>query len=112
MFSVGEKQMGCLRGKILFGLIAYFGGFATAIYYLAPVSQDAGGGKQKQLVQWKWPAKMSLNTEKSKEEAGQFKQRVCSAVAFAEEQAGRIVELYKAQAAAAKEKQGLRASTE
>ena len=93
--------MSWLRGKILFGLIAYFGGFATAIYYLAPVSQDAAGKKQRQSAMWNASEKTGLNSEKCKEMAGQLGQKMRSAVAFAEEQAKRIAELYKAHTAQA-----------
>ena len=34
-----------MRSKLLMALIIYFGGFATAIYYLAPASDRAEGGQ-------------------------------------------------------------------
>lgn len=95
--------MGGLRGKFLFGLIAYFGGFATAIYYLAPAAANAADGKQKQSIQWKQPAKTTANMEKYKAEAEQFKERMNTVIAFAEEKAQQVVEMYKAHAAAAEQ---------
>jgi hypothetical protein len=95
-----------LRGKFLFMLIAYFGGFATAIYYLAPATANAASGKQKQSIQWRQPAKTeanSANTEKYGIEAEQFKEKMNTVIAFAEEKAKRIVEMYKAHAAAAEQ---------
>jgi hypothetical protein len=97
---------------MLFGLIAYFGGFATAIYYLAPATANAAGGKQSQSIQWKQPAKTAANTEKCGTEAEQFKEKMRSAVAFAEEQAKRIVEMYKAHAAAAEQNKNLQAAAD
>jgi hypothetical protein len=101
-----------LRGKMLFGLIAYFGGFATAIYYLAPATANAASGKQKQSIQWKQPAKTAANTEKYKAEAEQFKEKMRSAVAFAEEKARQVVELYKARTAAAEQNKNLQAAAD
>ncbi len=37
------------RGKILFTLVAYFAGFATAIYFLAPVDAEAMEIKEETL---------------------------------------------------------------
>lgn len=95
--------MGRLRSWILFGLIAYFGGFATAIYYLAPVSQEAGGRREKQTVR-SGTTKSSKNTqmdrEQFKEAAGQFGQRMREVVSLAEEKVQQAVALYRAQAAA------------
>jgi hypothetical protein len=88
---------------LLFGLIAYFGGFATAIYYLAPVSQDAKGGTERKTVQkstWKESGNTEMNREKFKEAAGQFGQRMRDVVSLAEEKVQQAVALYKAQAAA------------
>ena len=105
-----------LRGKFLFGLIAYFGGFATAIYYLAPAAANAADGKQKQSIQWKQPAKQSakqsVNTEKYKAEAEQFKERMNTVIAFAEEKAQQVVEMYKAHAAAAEQNKNLQAAAD
>ena len=102
----GGKTMGRLRSWILFGLIAYFGGFATAIYYLAPVSQDTNGRRERQTVQsgtWKDADKMQFDREKFQEAAGQFGQRMREVVSLAEEKVQQAVALYKAQTAAAKE---------
>jgi hypothetical protein len=88
---------------MLFGLIAYFGGFATAIYYLAPAEANAATGKQNQSIQRKQPARTAANTEKYKAEAEQFKERMNTVIAFAEEKAKQAVELYKAHAAAAEQ---------
>lgn len=94
--------MGRLRGMLLFGLIAYFGGFATAIYYLAPVSQDAAktGRKTVQKSTWKDSGNTEMNKEKFQEMAGQFGQRMRDYVALAEEKVQQAVAVYKAQAAA------------
>ncbi|MBM4103679.1 MAG: hypothetical protein FJ263_06440 [Planctomycetes bacterium] len=105
-----------LRGKMLFGLIAYFGGFATAIYYLSPAAANAASGKQSQSIQRKQPAgqaaKQSVNTEKYKAEAQQFKERINTVIAFAEEKAQQAVELYKAHAAAAEQNKNLQAAAD
>jgi hypothetical protein len=87
----------------LFGLIAYFGGFATAIYYLAPVSKDAADRKERKIVQkstWKESGNTEMNREKFQEVAGQFGQRMRDVVSLAEEKMQQAVALYKAQAAA------------
>lgn len=95
--------MGRLRGWILFGLIAYFGGFATAIYYLAPVSQESDGRRARQTVQsgtWKDTDKIQFDREKFQEAAGQFGQRMRDVVSLAEEKVQQAVAMYKAQTAA------------
>ena len=95
--------MGRLRSTVLFGLIAYFGGFATAIYYLAPVSQDAKDRTERKTVQkstWKNSANTEMNKEKFQEMAGDFGQRMRGYVALAEEKVQQAVAMYKAQAAA------------
>jgi hypothetical protein len=98
----GGKSMGRLRSTFLFGLIAYFGGFATAIYYLAPVSADAAktGRKTVQTSIWKDSGSTEMNKEKFQEAAGQFGQRMREVVSLAEEKVQQAVALYKAQAAA------------
>jgi hypothetical protein len=99
----GGKTMGRLRSMMLFGLIAYFGGFATAIYYLAPVSQDAADRTERKTVQkstWKESGKTQMDREKLQEMAGQFGQRMREVVSLAEEKVQQAVALYKAQAAA------------
>jgi len=95
--------MGRLRSWILFGLIAYFGGFATAIYYLAPVSQETDGRRERQTV--KSGAKMELdgkklNRQDLQEIAGQVGQRMREVVSLAEEKVQQAVATYKVQAAA------------
>jgi hypothetical protein len=97
---------------MLFGLIAYFGGFATAIYYLAPAAANAATAKQKQSIQWNRPARTAANTEKCGTEAEQFKEKMRSAVAFAEEKARQVVEMYKAHAAAAEQNKNLQAAAD
>jgi hypothetical protein len=94
--------MGRLRSMLLFGLIAYFGGFATAIYYLAPVSKDAAktGRKTVQASTWKDSANTEMNKEKFQEMAGEFGQRMRDYVALAEEKVQQAVAVYKVQAAA------------
>ena len=85
----------------LFGLIAYFGGFATAIYYLAPVSDAAKTGKKTvQASTWKSSVNTEMNREKFQEMAGDFGQRMRDYVALAEEKVQQAVALYKAQTAA------------
>ena len=100
--------MGRLRSWILFGLIAYFGGFATAIYYLAPVSKDAAGRREKQTVQSgtkNVSGKIQIDKEKFQEAAGQFGQRMREVVSLAEEKVQQAVALYKAQNAAKEDKE-------
>jgi hypothetical protein len=110
--------MGGLRSKMLFGLIAYFGGFATAIYYLAPAEAGAATSKQSQSMQRKQPAKQSANrsananTEKNKMDVEQIKERMSTVIAFAEEKARQVVELYKAHAAAAEQDKDLQAAAD
>jgi hypothetical protein len=99
----GGKSMGRLRSTMLFGLIAYFGGFATAIYYLAPASKDAAdktGRKTVQTSTWKESGKTQMDREKLQEMAGQFGQRMREVVSLAEEKVQQAVALYKAQTAA------------
>lgn len=103
---MGVITMGRLRGWILFGLIAYFGGFATAIYYLAPVSQEPDGRRERQTVQsgtWKNLETAQIDREKIQEIAGQFGQRMREVVSLAEEKVQQAVSLYRAQTAAAKQ---------
>jgi hypothetical protein len=91
---------------MLFGLIAYFGGFATAIYYLAPVSQDAKGRTDRKTVlksTWKESGNTEINREKFQQAAGQFGQRMRDAVSLAEEKVQQAVAMYKSQAAAKQE---------
>lgn len=94
--------MGRLRSWILFGLVAYFGGFATAIYYLAPVSKDAAGGRERQIVGSgiQNGFGVQMDREKFQEMAGQFGQRMREVVTLAEEKVQQAVALYKAQTAA------------
>lgn len=93
--------MGRLRSMLLFGLIAYFGGFATAIYYLAPVKDAAKTGRKTvQTGTWKDSVNTEMNREKIQEVAGQVGQRMRDAVALAEEKVQQAVALYKAQTAA------------
>jgi hypothetical protein len=91
--------MGRWRSKLLFGLILYFGGFATAIYYLSPVSQDAENRAERRLS-LKWPGQ-AVDTEKCKAAAGKFQDKMENVIAFAEEQAKRAAELYRSQLAKA-----------
>ncbi|HML75566.1 MAG TPA: hypothetical protein PKB02_13840 [Anaerohalosphaeraceae bacterium] len=104
--------MGRWRSRILFGLIVYFGGFATAIYYLAPVSQDAADRTARQKFSLNWPGKADISSEKCKAVAGQFGDKMRNAVTFAEEQAKRVAELYKTTQACADETSGTRAAAD
>jgi hypothetical protein len=103
--------MGHWRSKFLFGLIVYFGGFATAIYYLSPVSQDADKRTERH-ISLKWPGKAELNADSCKTAAGQLQEKLQNVVALAEEQAKRVAGLYLAQTSKADETSGSNAATE
>lgn len=103
--------MGYWRSKFLFGLILYFGGFATAIYYLSPVSQDAAKRTDRHLS-LKWPGKTGPSADACKTAAGQMQEKMQTVVAFAEEQAKRVAGLYLAQTSKADETRGGNAATE
>lgn len=104
--------MGRWRSRILFGLIVYFGGFATAIYYLAPVSPDAADRTARQKFSLNWPGKTDINAEKCKAVAGQVGDKMRNVVTFAEEQAKRVAQLYKATQACENETSGTRAAAD
>lgn len=104
--------MGRWRSRILCGLIVYCGGFATAIYYLAPVSQDAADRPPRQAVSLSWPGKAALNSQACKAIAGQVGDKMRNVVTFAEEQAKRVAELYKTTQACADETSGTRAAAD
>jgi hypothetical protein len=103
--------MGRWQSKFLFGLIVYFGGFATAIYYLSPVSQDAAKRTERHSS-LNWPGKTNLNADSCRTAAGQLQEKMQTVVAFAEEQAKRVAGLYLAQTAGADETRGGNAATE
>jgi hypothetical protein len=103
--------MGHWRSKFLFGLIMYFGGFATAIYYLSPVSQDAAKRAERH-ISLNWPGKADLNAKTCKMAAGQLQEKMQNVVAFAEEQAKRVAELYHAQTNRADETCGVKTAAE
>lgn len=103
--------MGRWRSKFLFGLIAYFGGFATAIYYLSPVSQDAANRSERHMS-LKWPGKTDLNAQTYKAAAGQLQEKMQNAVAFAEEQARRFAAIYRAETSKADKTSGVKTATE
>lgn len=100
--------MGRWQSKFLFGLIAYFGGFATAIYYLSPVSQDAAKRTERH-ISLNWPGK--VDTDRREMSAG-LQEKMQNVVAFAEEQAKRVAELYRSQLAQADNTGGVKTATE
>ncbi len=86
--------MGRWRSWILFGLIAYFGGFSTAIYYLAPVSKDSTQAVSKQTG-WMSRTTADKTDGDGQASAGQFNERMRTCVAFAEEQCAKAVSTAK-----------------
>ena len=80
------------RSKFLMTLIIYFGGFATAIYYLAPASdREEGGRVTASSFDWQGSAKDVKSSEFARVAGASMKKFV----GFAEEQAVKASELIK-----------------
>lgn len=85
-----------MRSKFLIALIIYFGGFATAIYYLAPASDRAEGG-QVAASSFDWQGKaQDVKSSEFVKVAGTSMKKF---VGFAEEQAVKAGEKIKAKLA-------------
>ena len=85
------------RSRILFALIVYFAGFATAIYALAPVA-DANVKSDSRARQ----VKVSKNTDsgsKSEKFASAFNTQMRKCISIAEEKGAKVGELIKAKLA-------------
>ena len=84
------------RSRILLALIIYFGGFATAIYYLAPASDQAGGSKiAKSGFDWGEKTAEVKSSEFGKVAGAGMKKFI----GFAEEKAVELGEIIKAKLA-------------
>ena len=92
MFSKGEnRKMGRIQSKLLFALVLYGAGFATAMYLVAPVEESETGQKQAASM-----TTQSLSRQQIREHllAASCKLRLGmnKLVSFAEEQSGRVAE--------------------
>ena len=84
------------RSRVLVALIIYFGGFATAIYYLAPASDRANGSKiTKSGFDWEGKTAEVKSSEFGKVAGAGMKKFV----GFAEEKAVQLGEIIKAKLA-------------
>lgn len=79
------------RSKFLMALIIYFGGFATAIYYLAPASDREGGRVAASSFDWQGKAEDVKSSEFAKVAGASMKKFV----SFAGEQAVKASEIIK-----------------
>jgi hypothetical protein len=84
------------RTKLIVGLIIYFGGFATAIYYLAPESERAEGGKIVKSGFNRGGSTAQVKSSEMKKVAGAGVKKF---VGFAEEKAVELGELIRAKLA-------------
>ena len=85
------------RGKMLFTLVVYFAGFATAIYFIAPVDAEAMEVKEESFgVDY---SEMRLDTEEFAEKASVGLHKF---VSFAEGKASEVKRLVKAKLAEGK----------
>ncbi len=82
------------RGKVLFTLVVYFAGFATAIYVLAPVDAEAMEVKEESLGANY--SEMRLDSEEFAEKASVGLHKF---VSFAEGKASEVKRLVKAKLA-------------
>ena len=85
------------RGKLIMALIIYFAGFATAIYFLAPVTETGGE-----------PAKVTRSRESNSETqqfAIAFNGKLKQALSFAEEKAVEIGQVIKTELAERQQEQ-------
>lgn len=80
--------MGGWRSKLLFLLIVYFAGFATAIYCLAPGGDEVGQGERQQCG-------FGYSALKSDEFAGSFNVRMRQFMDIAKQATGKAGELLK-----------------
>ena len=83
------------RGKALMGLILYFAGFASAVYFITPSASEAGTVKYK-ISQ----AVGNFDSEKSKEALTSIRTKVTEFVHFAEDKASKVGTLIEAKRAA------------
>jgi hypothetical protein len=79
------------RGKLITALVIYFAGFATAIYFLAPVTETAD--KAKQVT-----SSRESNSE-TQQFAMAFNGKMKQALSFAEEKAVEIGQVIKTELA-------------
>jgi len=89
--------MGRLRTRLLFGLIAYCGGFITAIYALAPATEKNETNASGSKVVRRFGGDAGPACSDSGQNAALWKDRIQNVVCIAEEQARRAAELLKAQ---------------
>lgn len=79
------------RGKLIMALIIYFAGFATAIYFLAPVTETDGKAGQ--------VTKSSERNSETHQFAIAFNGKMKQALSFAEEKAVEIGQAIKTELA-------------
>ena len=85
------------RGKLITALVIYFAGFATAIYFLAPVTE--AGGKAEQVTRSR-----ESNSE-TQQFAIAFNGKMKQALSFAEEKAVEIGQTIKTELAKRQQEQ-------
>lgn len=90
------------RSRVLVYLIVYFGGFATAIYYLAPASDRADGGISRSGFNFGQKAAEVKSSEVGKVAGAGMKKFV----GFAEEKAKQLGEVIKQKLAEQKQNSG------
>ena len=86
--------MGRWRGKILFALILYAAGFATAIYMLAPADLQAAGG-QNGRAGWSRDGTTEQAGVETPAWAASVRVGMSKAMSFAEEQTLRLADTIK-----------------
>ncbi|MHC5061446.1 MAG: hypothetical protein ACYTFK_10240 [Planctomycetota bacterium] len=87
------------RSRILFALIIYFAGFATAIYALAPVADANVKSDLRARTGHHKVSKHADSGSKSEKFASAFNTQMRKCISIAEEQGARLGELIKAKLA-------------
>jgi len=98
--------MGRFRTRLLFGLIAYCGGFITAIYALAPATEKNETNAVRSKVVRRFGGDAGPACSDSGQNAALWKDRIQNVVSIAEEQARRAVVLINAQLARMRQDSG------
>ncbi len=98
--------MGRWRTRLLFGLIAYCGGFATAIYALAPAFEKNEKNAVGSKVVRQSGGDAGQVCSDSRTSAAIWKDRMQNVVSIAEEQACKAAVLVKAQLARMRQDSG------
>lgn len=85
------------RGKLITALVIYFAGFATAIYFLAPVTDTAGKSKQ--------VTRSRESNFETQQFAIAFNGKMKKALSFAEEKAVELGQVIKTELAERQQEQ-------